>query len=949
MQGSLQSLAPAGVEQATQQLQQYLQRNLGSSLSQDSQFSIQAQFAHLYAGNPALNSRLEVTDQGVNLQGFAQDQLAAHVTLVQGRLPQMAQAVLEIALTPQVARQMHLNVGDSLYVQSPITVTLNGNTTNLTWQLRFVGLFTPKISSDPFWLGKTFNTTLLDTGNPESYVYSALVSNEGLFAALTQAAAASSSAHINEENPITLSWEYHLNVAQVDAAHLNSLASELDSIVTTLKNRTGSNAVQILNVTAPNEVLDQYLLRSSLAQIPQGVLLLLVVGMVLLFLVLMIDLLTEQRAETMAVLRSRGASRRQISSAFIVQAVLLGLPVLLIGPLLAIPSAYWLAQHLLPLADQPALSLLGGNPLALMLSLWPYALASVGVSSAAILLAFFQATKADTLALRREAARPARRPLWQRLYLDVLLLLLALSSYGYTLYMQQTTALDDQNNLLIVSPLVLVSSAFFLLAILLLFLRFFSRLTALAARLTARRGRNVGSMLALAQIARAPRQVTRILLLLTLASAFTLFSLVFTASQDQRMNDIASYEVGADFNARLSAVTPDTSPNLNASLSIPDMRTVQTTLAQQTARYQTIAGVHSATLGYMGSLFTPQSTNLTIKAVDSATFARTAIWSAQDSQQTLASLMQLLSARRASALASHVVPAIVDASTWQSLHLSTGQQFVLKLIFPSSPGNPPSTSITSVAVAMVQHIPTLSDDTGASSDQISNAGILVDYLSAVAGYAHAAPIPQILPLSQVWLRTSDDAASLAYVRSTLARDVAPGFALADRRAFIATLQHDPIAIDLSGILALGTLTPLVLAVIGGLLASWQSVRARLLSFVLLRALGTTPRQLASVLSWEQSLVSLLMFGLGISAGVLLSALVLPVLVVTSIATTTAFGTTVSSGVSLQQVLPSLTIVIPSTLGLVLGLLLLTGLVAQGLMVRSVVRASPGQTLRLNVD
>jgi len=138
-------------------------------------------------------------------------------------------------------------------------------------------------------------------------------------------------------------------------------------------------------------------------------------------------------------------------------------------------------------------------------------------------------------------------------------------------------------------------------------------------------------------------------------------------------------------------------------------------------------------------------------------------------------------------------------------------------------------------------------------------------------------------------------------------------------------------------------------VIGSILASWQSVRARLLSFVLLRALGTTPRQLASVLSWEQSLVSLLMFGLGISAGVLLSALVLPVLVVTSIATTTSFGTTVSSGVSLQQVLPSLTIVIPSTLGLVLGLLLLTGLLAQGLMVYSVVRASPGQTLRLNVD
>ena len=865
--------------------------------------------------------------------------------MVQGRLPQPTKSLTEIVLTPQTAQQMHLSVDEDLYVASPISIFVNGNSLDLTWHLRVVGLFTPNSSSDPYWNGHTFQREQQGTSNPATYLFNILTTHEALFASINTTTAAYPSARFDNYNPPSVYWKYTLSASSVDSSHIGALINGLNALQSASTNiGSTTTGIQIQNVTSPDNVINQYRSRIALAQIPVGVLLLLVVGMVLLFIGLVINLLIEQRIAAIALLRSRGASRRQVFGAFTTQAIVLGLLVLIIGPLLAIPVARLLLQHMLSAPDQQALNLIDGNPLFVALGLWRFSLAAVGVTLLATLIALFQATQFDTLTLRHETARPLRRPLWQRLYLDVLLLALALGSYGYVLYENSTVPPGTQTGILVTSPLVLVSSSLFLLAALLLFLRFFSRLSERAAHLTARRGKDIGSMLALAQIARTPRQATRMLLLLTLTTAFALFALIFSASQTQRVNDIAGYEAGADFSGRIL----NSQPTLNAP--IPATHAVQTTLAQQNALYRALPGVTSATMGYMGPISTAQSSQFTIKAVDAATFAHTAYWTAQDSQQSLSSLMAQLSAYRARALANHIVPAIVDAATWDSLHLSTGKQFVLQLSVPdpSTPQSLTSTSISFIALARVQHIPTLSDSSS-SLDQASNGGILVDYQSCADGYAHASPIPQPLPISYIWLHTRDDATALASVRSTFTKKIAPGFSFSDRRAIIATLQHDPISIDLGGILALGTFTPLVLAVIGSLLASWQSVRSRLLSFVLLRALGTTPRQLVSVLSWEQGTIYLLMLGLGILAGVLLSAMVLPILIVTSIANADTVGSTVSSGVSIQQILPSIRIVIPSTLGIVLALLLMVCLIVQGMMVRAIIRPSLGESLRLNTD
>src|SRR5262249_4971266 len=237
----------------------------------------------------------------------------------------------------------------------------------------------------------------------------------------------------------------------------------------------------------------------------------------------------------------------------------------------------------------------------------------------------------NILALRHESARTTRRPLWQRLNLDLIFAVVAVLGYSaYTYIVGRVNSFARP----FLSVLSLFAILFLMLAIAMLFLRFFPLLLRLLARL-ASRGQTAAPMLAIGQMARAPRQASRMTLLLALSTAFTLFALIFSASQAQRVRDVAAYQTGADFRG---TVTP-TSKGSGAAQA----------LSQD---YGAIPGVTSATPVYDTSVFGSSDVGnfpLELLAVDADTFARTARWSPVYSQQSLADLIAPLVAQRATA------------------------------------------------------------------------------------------------------------------------------------------------------------------------------------------------------------------------------------------------------------------------------------------------------------
>ena len=151
----------------------------------------------------------------------------------------------------------------------------------------------------------------------------------------------------------------------------------------------------------------------------------------------------------------------------------------------------------------------------------------------------------------------------------------------------------------------------------------------------------------------------------------------------------------------------------------------------------------------------------------------------------------------------------------------------------------------------------------------------------------------------------------------------------------AELQQDPVALGTLGALALGFVAATAVAGAGIMASSAGSARQRMSEFLLMRAIGLSPRQLTGWLFLENSLLIILGVVGGTLLGLLLGWLVLPLISLTQTA---------------AQVFPGVQIVIPWEM---IGLLQLAGIallivltITLGIVVR---RSGLGESLRVRDD
>jgi FtsX-like permease family len=910
-------VSPAAIASIRQQLDTELMSNLGPYLNGPGEFSIQLnglpylQPEHDGRGRPILK------DGGntLNLIGAAMPTAVSRVNLLAGRLPQRFSAAYEVAVGRDFARAADIVPGSIITAQisfvSPGGIRIGA----YRLSLRVAGIFT--IRPDRFWHNQDFSC---EASGLSTVRCPLLISNDTLMAGLGSYANNPALAGSAIEQAATPLWYYRIDPERVDAANLPDFARGLASTLADIANKPVEPPFVVRTTAfspAPG-ALNTYNSHVAVVQIPVTSLLLLVVGMTLFFVSMMSAILVDRQAEAIAILRSRGASRAQVFISLMLQGIALALCALLVGPLIAIPIVRMAAAAELAAVDQSALNIISNDALLVLRSLYLAALLTVGIAIPAMLLAIYGAMRQDVLSLRRAQARSTHRPIWQRFSLDVVAAIIALTGYAFSAYESGPGVLDARVRALVLPPLTLTGVIFLLLGLALLFLRLFPSILRLAAALAAL-GRSASPTLALAQMARAPRQSLRMTMLLAFAIAFAIFTLIFNASQAQRINDVADFEVGADFSGKI----PDNVSNV------------------QSSAYGHIPGVISASVGYTSeprAAQNGQDLSARLMAVDAGTFAQTAIWTGRDALQPATSLMHTLLDQRARAGASGVVPAIVDATAWNSLHLSPGSIFTI---------NDFNGSISCITVARVERIPTINDSSLAASDSASAGGILVDYQSYSAAMQKSAN--SMPPMTNVWLRTRSDDASLSRVRAALSRGDLQLEQVNDRRTLIANSRADPLYLGLAGLLLIGAAASMLLAILGNLLASWLNVRSRLTSFAVLRALGITPRQVVGIIAWEQSIVYATALAMGGAFGALLSAMALPALVFTNV-TLNGFNSDISSGeYDVLQSSPPVRVIVPPSLIILCALVVAICLVALALMVRVAARPSISQTLRLNED
>lgn len=891
-----------------------MQRTMGAAVSDKPDLSVQISTLTI--------ARLSF----IRLVGADSQQIPAHLKLLQGRLPVSASGdVIEFAVTAQGVQDYHFQLG-KVFSLSYNLVDPTGHPIKADLKFRLVGIFAPPDAQDLFWHGETFAREIFSAGLSDAERQPVLVSNQQLMSTLNTLSLAANQRDDGSQfsNPSDTYWYYRFDFSHVDVNRLPELEANLKALLTSVEHNP-EEPPYIANTSSlgPLAVLQSYANRVTVINLPVLVLTFLTGGLILFFVLLMTDLLVERQVTAITLLRSRGASARQIFGSLLWQSLGLGLSAFVLGPLLAISLVGLLVGFTLQGDDRGSLGLITANPLSVAQGLVGRDLIVIGLAILAMILSTWRVMRSNILIMRRESSRSTRQPFWLRFKLDILAAVIALAGFVVSLYIASPGVLDVRTRTLILPLTSMIGVLFLLVFALLLFLRTFPALLRLGER-WASRNRGAAPLLALAQMARSPRQSLRMTLLFALAVAFALFTLIYSQTQAQRLPDLTTYQVGSDISGKI--------PNVLADLSWD----------QQLAFYRDIKGVTSVTMGMSDQVVGGSNSDVLIdlRAVDTNTYARTIYWTEQYGSQPPGSLMNKLIARRAAAEKKNVVPAIIDDAAAQSLNVTQGRQFVLKDFHGA---------ITYSVVEIVHYIPTIYDTTNStgSDASISRGGVLVDYdtESVVA----LAVNQEGLSPDTVWLRTGDRPADLANVRSTLFKGTYALDNPQDRRIIAASLSNDPLYAAIVGILAIGAAVALLLALLGNLMVSWLNARSRKTSFAVMRALGCAPRQITSVLLWEQGIVYTTALLLGVGLSILFSLVILPVFVFSPLAPGST-ATASAEAFYIVQSVPAIHTIVPFVpiVALLAGLVVIC-VVALGMMVRIVTQPQMSQELRVDED
>ena len=566
-----------------------------------------------------------------------------------------------------------------------------------------------------------------------------------------------------------------------------------------------------------------------------------------------------QRGQSeIAIMRSRGITRRRIVNLYLLEGLLLSGLGLAGGLMLG----RWMAQLMSrtrTFLDPGILTGNGGESLAVVFTptSLAYALVGVALTLLALLIPAMLVSQHSIVTLRWEQARSLLAPVWQRYFLD--LFLLVPPFYGwYQLTKQGTISLGAGGNGAglrdpFSNPLLFLVPVLFCFSLGLLFLRFFPLLMKLLSRLAAWLP-GTTLLLTLRQLARSTTQYVGPLLLLSLTVSLATFTASMAVTLDEHLWDQVYYQIGADLNlAELGESTEETQ-----TVALPGQTTDTTTASadeplwlflpvnehldvpgvQAAAR----VGDYSATANIGGRQQAGQ-----ILGIDRVDLARVAFFRPDFAyNESLGELMNRL------AVASDGI--LVSSSFLAQQSLTVGDPLRLTV---GAAGDYAEVSFT--IVGSLGLFPTLYPQDGsffvANLDHIHNA------LGGTYPY-------------DVWLATDAAADSSAIVDGV--RDLGLVVVTArDARESIAAEQTRPERQGLFGLLSVGFIAAAALTVIGFLVYAVVSFQRRFIELGMLRAIGLSTRQMAAYLAGELAVLVLAGVALGSGLGVWASTLFIP--------------------------------------------------------------------------
>lgn len=704
---------------------------------------------------------------------FSLDEYHNHVDLISGRLPEfVAQTnplrlpTMEVVIGQTAAVAYGLNVGDSVA------------SLDQQYKAEIVGIVAPTDPAADYWFENLlpFDLERIPGGNREdTVILSMILPPESMDAYFS----------------FTETWRIFINWKLITLANATAVQTSLNNLLASQAN------VRLATGLVP--IIDNYQVQLATARLS----LFLLTAQSFLFVVYTLATITgfmldQSRAE-LAMLAGRGFASRQITAIFAIEAVLMSLVALALGPLLA----RWLVGLWAQTVAAPA-------PQFIPAASWQLTLAGAVVGWLVITGSVYWASQRNLLVWQQSVARPPGRTGWQRSGVD--LFLLALGGVAYWQLSQRGSFVLGAGQEQVADPLLLLGPSVLLISVALILLRLFPVLIRVAAWLTRGR-RDLVLPLGLTRLARSPIGPGRVVLLVSISAALTLFASAFAYSVTQRQEEFALYFNGADMRVQLDLYSE--------------------AAAAQTEAINRLDGVRSASPVYRSRarLSTSSGVSVTGLFVDPGTLPQVTSFPAAVTRLRIPDIVEVLQQP-----IGRTIPAVVSEN-FPPQDRQIGDLVVYRI---------GEQNLTFEVRGIIRNFPRLS--TGRQP--------LPFFVASLPALASQVDIVQLQGpdggTRELWLdvpaeQQSDVAAALPAGATLL------GTSQAQLQAF----QSGLVAQETIGAFNLNALTLGVLSVLIFLLVHYFAAHARLFEFGVLRATGMATRQLLGLLTLEGVITLLL--------------------------------------------------------------------------------------------
>ena len=773
-------------------------------------------------------SNIDYKEDSVYTQLGTISGLEDHITITNGRVFSNKQTddVFEVIVSQQAMKSLELLL-DRVYV-----LTDPADDYKPVCKIKVVGVFTLKELNDVYW------TNGLNDYERE------LLMDFNLF----------NSNFVKKENNLITDakWSCSFNYHNINLQNLGKITNTYEEQLKWYKKYQSSLDFRMPAIN----ILKKYDARAVQLKNMLWVLTVPVLIMLIFYIFMVSQLIVKHDENSIAVLKSRGSSKGQIFTSYLIESAMIGAAAFVIGPPfgLLICSVLGSSNGFLEFVQRTAL------PISLNMKVYRYSLAAV-VFLILTMLAPVIAMSRTTIVLHKQGkAGKKKSPIWKKAFLDIILLLV--SGYGIYRYQQQQDILKVgvEASDLQIDPLLFLASTLFVLGAGLLFLRIYPYLIRFIYWI----GKKVWSpvmYISLIQVGRSRGQEQFLMMFIILAISTGLFNANSARTINKNMEDKISYSIGAD--VRLMAKWENNQPNYAFDpVAAGDMDTTDKT--DEPLRYyepdyrnfSTLSGTELATKVlsvHKGVIQLPseRAGNMRIMGIIPDEFAKVAWFRSDLLPFHWYNYINLLAEAPKAFLVSSNLKEKYKLTEGDTIYIFWGDQSYLE----------------GRIYAFIDYWPTYNPNPGTKSTD--DRGLVVANLSYMQSKLAVQPY-------EVWIKKQENATDKQINDDIISRELVIS-KIDYRNQEIVKMKNDPMLQGINGMLTLCFITAMLISMLGFLIYWIISIQNRVLQFGILRAIGMSLTKVIGMLSCEQVLVSGAAIFMGIIIGGIACDVFIPLL------------------------------------------------------------------------